>query len=218
MLLCRSSLFRSTNPDCLSASHKVDKGDDGGGIKDDESAGRIGNARERADLDAGERGQAERVERKLRPERRSIERLGQEDGGDQKRQQGKGRRQSRKFMGYEFESNRVLRGQQPWSKLEKLIVAAQGANLAGKFTAFSQVGRVPGAGAGVEDDARSTAHDLHRQQDVVEDGARGQWVKQCSAGTVDGAGGASDRTGGGLQLANLLFHAPVQPHSLSGLS
>src|ERR1700730_9476017 len=123
---------RSANPDCLSASDKVDKSDHGGGIEDDESARGIGNARERADLDAGQRGQAERVKRKLRSERRAIERLGQEYRGDQKRQQGKGHGQSRKFMGYEFETNRVLRTQQPWSKFEKLIVAAQSANLAGK--------------------------------------------------------------------------------------
>src|SRR6267378_1525593 len=81
-LLMSSFLRRSANPNCLSASDKVDKGDDGGGIEDDESARGIGNARERADLDAGERGQAERVKRKLRPERRAIERLGQEHGSD----------------------------------------------------------------------------------------------------------------------------------------
>ena len=77
-------------------------------------------------------------------------------------------------MAYEFESNRILRAQQPGSKLQQLIVAAEGANLAGKFAAFAQIGRVPGAGAGVEDDAKSLAHDLHGQQDVVEDGALGQ--------------------------------------------
>ena len=70
--------FRSANPDCLSARDKVDEGDQGGGIEDDESAGRIGNARERADLDPGKRGQAERVKRQLRRERRAIERLRQE--------------------------------------------------------------------------------------------------------------------------------------------
>src|SRR6202521_5632908 len=123
-------------------------------------------------------------------------------------------------MGYEFETNCVLRAQQPWSKWEKLIVAAQSANLAGKFTAFAQVGRVPGAGAGVEDNARSLAHDLHGQQDIVENGALGQErpVKQCAPGTVDGARGADNRTGGGLQFTNLLLDAPVQPHSLPGLS
>ncbi len=104
--------------------------------------------------------------------------------------------------------------------MEQLIVAAQGAYLAREFAAFAQVGRVPCAGTGVEDNPRSLAHDLHGQQDVIEDGARGQWrrVEQSPAGTVDGAGGADDRTGGGLQFANLLFHAPVQPHSLPGLS
>src|ERR1019366_7702876 len=222
-VICRrdaGATLYSANPHCLSAGDKVDEGDQGGGIEDNESTGGIGNARERSDLDARKRGQAERVKRQLRPERRAIQRLGQEHGCDEKRQQGKGHGQARELVAYEFKANRVFGTQQPGSKLKELIVAGQGANLAGEFTAFAYVGRVPGAGAGVKDDAKSLAHDLHPHEEVVEDGALGQWrrVEQAAAGAVDGAGGAGDRTGGGLQFANFLFNAPVKPHSLSGLS
>src|SRR5580700_9599841 len=98
----------SANPHCLSARNKVDKSNHGGGIENDESARRIGNARERADLNLRQRGQAERIKRKLRSERRAIERLAQEHRGDQKRQQGKGHSQTRELVAYEFESNRVF--------------------------------------------------------------------------------------------------------------
>src|SRR5260370_15249912 len=129
----------SANQHCISAGDEVNEGNYCGGIKDDESARWIGNARELADLNARKRGEAERVKRKLRPQRRAIERLRQKYGGDQKRQQGKGGSQSREFVAYEFKSNRVLRAQQPGRKLQELIVAGQGAHLAGKFTAFAQV-------------------------------------------------------------------------------
>ena len=44
---------------------KVDKGDHGGGVKYDESAGRIGDPRERSNLDADQRGEAEHIEGNL---------------------------------------------------------------------------------------------------------------------------------------------------------
>jgi hypothetical protein len=51
----RFSEHYSANPHCLSAGDKVDEGYQGGGIENDESAGGIGNAGERSDLDARKR-------------------------------------------------------------------------------------------------------------------------------------------------------------------
>ena len=51
------------NPYSLSARNKVDEGNHGGGIKDNEGARWIGNPGERTGLEVRERSQAERVKR-----------------------------------------------------------------------------------------------------------------------------------------------------------
>ena len=100
--LCRSAYVDQRAQTAFLPTTKVMKATMAAEYKD-EKVRAASAIRESGRFDAGKRGQTERVKRHLHPKRRTIERLRQEYRGDQKRQQGKGHGQSRKFVTYEFE-------------------------------------------------------------------------------------------------------------------
>src|ERR1700750_566660 len=120
-------------------------------------------------------------------------------------------------MADELKANGIFAAEQPRCKLHQLIVSAECAHFAGKLALGTQIGAVPGDCPLIENYALALTHDVHRQEDVVQNGACGNMSKHLAARRVESTGCPNDGAGRRLQFANLLFDAPVEAQPLPAL-
>src|SRR6185437_7161158 len=97
---------------------------------------------------------------------------------------------------------------------QQLVVARESTNLAGEFSSLLRKDPVVSHGGWLKDDSPAPACDVHRDEDIVQNGARGHRRVKLAADGIDRASDPDYRARPCLQLAHRLLDGPVQSHGV----